>query len=178
MLVPFASSPEAEAAGDCADSTPRQNFASRKVNTNMRSLKLTVLAAGLAAVALAIPARQASAQVSFGVNIGAAPACPYGYYDYAPYRCAPYGYYGPEWFNGGVFLGAGPWFHGGDHFHGHVNYAYDPRHGYHGAFPERGGAYHEPNDHWNNFHASHYYDGHAYHDDRGFHHDDHGHDHH
>jgi len=25
-------------------------------------------------------------------------------------RCAPYGYYGPSYFSGGVFIGAGPWF--------------------------------------------------------------------
>lgn len=80
----------------------------------------------------------ATAQVSIGVNIGAAPVCPYGYYDFAPYNCAPYGYYGPEWFNGGVFIGAGPWFHGPKNFHGTVNNAYDPRHGYHGALPARG----------------------------------------
>src|SRR5579859_6003598 len=43
---------------------------------------------------------------------GSAPKCPYGYYDTAPYSCAPYGYYGPEWFRGGAFVGAGPWFHG------------------------------------------------------------------
>jgi len=43
--------------------------------------------------------------------------CPYGYYDFAPYSCAPYGYYGPEWFSGGVFIGAGPWFHGPHDFH-------------------------------------------------------------
>ena len=36
----------------------------------------------------------ASAQVS--VNIGVAPACPYGYFSYAPYNCAPYGYYGRD----------------------------------------------------------------------------------
>jgi hypothetical protein len=136
----------------------------------MRFLKIAAVAT--AAVALATAAPKASqAQVTFGVNIGAAPACPYGYYGYAPYNCAPYGYYGPEWFGNGVFIGAGPWFHGGDHFHGHINHAYDPHYGYHGAFPERGGAYHEPADHWNNFHASHYYDGHAEHDDHGFHHD-------
>jgi len=40
------------------------------------------------------------------------PVCPYGYFDYAPYACAPYGYYGPSWFSGGVFIGAGPWYHG------------------------------------------------------------------
>src|ERR1700733_15064359 len=47
------------------------------------------------------------------VDVGPAPACAYGYYDYYPYACAPYGYYGPQWFSGGVFIGAGPWFHGG-----------------------------------------------------------------
>jgi len=33
-------------------------------------------------------------------------------YDAAPYNCAPSGYYGPEWFSGDVFVGAGPWIHG------------------------------------------------------------------
>ena len=40
------------------------------------------------------------------------PVCAYGYYGYYPYACAPYGYYGPDWFAGGIFVGAGPWFHG------------------------------------------------------------------
>src|ERR1700676_3023517 len=64
-------------------------------------------------------ASNANAQrVTFGVGIGApvysgpAPVCTYGYYDYSPYACAPYGYYGPDWFAGGVFIGAGPWYHG------------------------------------------------------------------
>src|ERR1700726_5142512 len=57
------------------------------------------------------------AQVSVGIGIGPgyvgpAPVCAYGYYGYYPYACAPYGYYGPDYFAGGVFLGAGPWFHG------------------------------------------------------------------
>jgi hypothetical protein len=78
----------------------------------------------------------APAQIS--VSIGAAPACPYGYYDYAPYNCAPYGYYGPDWFNGGLFIGAGPWFHGRSGFYGHVDNRYDPRHGYNGPMPNRG----------------------------------------
>ncbi len=58
-------------------------------------------------------------RVVVGVGFGAPapvvagpPVCDYGYYPYAPYGCAPYGYYGPEWFNGGFFIGAGPWFHG------------------------------------------------------------------
>ena len=58
----------------------------------------------------------ASAQrVIVGVGpayVGRAPVCAYGYYDYYPYACAPYGYYGPEWFVDGVFIGAGPWYRG------------------------------------------------------------------
>jgi len=62
----------------------------------------------LIAALLSIP-RSAPAQVS--INIGPEPVCPYGYYDFTPYDCAPYGYYGPEGFSGGVFIGAGSWFH-------------------------------------------------------------------
>ena len=80
----------------------------------------------------------ANPQVSIGVNIGPAPVCPYGYYGYAPYNCAPYGYYGPEWFSSGVFVGAGPWFHGDRDFRGHVDNRFDPHHGYHGRYPDRG----------------------------------------
>src|SRR5580700_11560078 len=68
-----------------------------------KSLALSTLTAGLLSGVTLSPA--APAQVSVGVNIGAAPVCPYGYFDYAPYDCAPYGYYGPDWFVGGVFLG-------------------------------------------------------------------------
>ena len=75
-----------------------------------------------------------------GVGFGIAPACPYGYYEAPPYNCAPDGYYGPEWFSNGVFIGAGPWYHGRDHFYGHVDHAYDYRHGYHGPMPARGEA--------------------------------------
>jgi len=85
-------------------------------------------------VALAAPLAQA--QVS--VNIGVAPECPYGYYDVPPYNCAPAGYYGPEWFTGGVFIGAGPWFHGPANFHGHVDNRFHPDHGYNGPLPNRG----------------------------------------
>lgn len=95
-----------------------------------------LLAAILAAGTLVAAAPKANAQIS--VQIGEPPVCPYGYFDYAPYNCAPYGYYGPEWFNGGVFIGAGPWFHGGHGFHGHVDNHFDPHHGYHGAMPHRG----------------------------------------
>src|SRR5580704_9667415 len=72
------------------------------------------------------------------VSIGAEPACPYGYYDYAPYSCSPSGYYGPQYFNGGAFIGVGPWFHGASEFHGTVNNRLDPQHGYKGASPKVG----------------------------------------
>ena len=81
---------------------------------------------------------QAQAQVSFSVGIGVEPACPYGYYDSTPYGCAPYGYYGPEWFHGRRFIGVGPWFHGPANFNGHVNNNFDSRRGYNGHVPDRG----------------------------------------
>src|ERR1035438_1634231 len=95
---------------------------------------------GLMAIAAAglfvATAHTASAQVS--VEIGAAPVCPYGYYEEPPYNCAPYGFYGPEWFSGGIFIGAGPWFHGPGNFYGHVDHHLDYRKGYHGPLPARG----------------------------------------
>ena len=115
----------------------------------------SALASATAALALAfcIPA-SAPAQVSVGVNIGGpAPACPYGYYGYAPYNCAPSGYYGPQWFSGGGFIGAGPWYHGHPGFYAPVNHDFDPRYGYHGAFPAHG-AYHPPADHFSGFHGN------------------------
>jgi hypothetical protein len=101
----------------------------------MRGLRYLMLGA-VAATCVAATAPRAEAQVS--VNIGVAPECPYGYYDVAPYNCAPSGYYGPEWFSGDVFVGAGPWFHGPGEFRGNVNNAYHPEHGYKGALPARG----------------------------------------
>ncbi|MGA8367274.1 MAG: hypothetical protein WB716_08160, partial [Candidatus Acidiferrales bacterium] len=78
--------------------------------------------------AILLTASLTSAQrVSVGVGVGPVygyygpsyygpeyygPVCDYGYYPYAPYACAPYGYYGPEWFSDGIFIGAGPWYHG------------------------------------------------------------------
>jgi len=62
---------------------------------------------------------QAQVRVGIGVGVGggyvaaAPPACVYGYYDYYPYACAPYGYYGPSYFVDGVFVGVGPWYHWG-----------------------------------------------------------------
>src|ERR1700721_2804866 len=101
----------------------------------MNRFKLLSLIA-VAGIWLAIATPQTRAQVD--VSIGVAPVCPYGYYDVAPYNCAPYGYYGPEWFTGGVFIGVGPWFHGASDFRGHVNNHFHPEHGYKGPMPARG----------------------------------------
>src|ERR1700686_3929008 len=100
----------------------------------MHGFKLFALA-GFAAIGLASIAPQASGQIN--IQIGVEPSCPYGYYDYAPYRCAPSGYYAPQWVVGGGFLGAGKWFHGGNNFDDRVDNRFDPQHGYHGAMPYR-----------------------------------------
>jgi hypothetical protein len=101
----------------------------------MNKIKFLALAA-VAAFAIPPVAPKAAAQVT--VDIGAAPDCPYGYYDYVPYNCAPDGYFGPEWFNAGVFIGTGPWFHGSNDFQGKVDSSFDPQHGYSGPTPKVG----------------------------------------
>jgi hypothetical protein len=95
----------------------------------MRYLKYLALVA-----VLIVPAAFAQGQVAVGVGVGfgphyayGPPVCQWGYYDYYPYACAPYGYYGPEWFSGGIFIGAGPWFHGPAFFN----------RGFHGGFRGR-----------------------------------------
>jgi hypothetical protein len=94
--------------------------------------------AAVAGFFFTVAAPKIHSQVSVGVNVGIAPDCPYGYYDTAPYGCAPYGYYGPEWFTDGAFIGAGPWFHGRDDFRGHVDTRFHPDHGYKGPMPKVG----------------------------------------
>jgi hypothetical protein len=101
----------------------------------MHGLKVLALAV---VAGFAFTAASTTSQAQVVVSVGAAPDCPYGYYDAAPYNCAPYGYYGAEWFNGGVFVGAGQWFHGPSNFQGHVNNNFHPEHGYTGAYPARG----------------------------------------
>jgi hypothetical protein len=122
----------------------------------MKTLKCSGFVTLVAAGFFAASAHNAAAQVS--VSIGAQPVCPYGYYEGTPYNCAPDGYYGPEWFSGGLFIGAGPWFHGQDHFYGHVDHHLDYRKGYHGSYPARG---EHPAEHRAEFH------GQAMHDARG-----------
>src|ERR1700684_4313518 len=84
-----------------------------------------VLAFSTLAIALLSSSSMGPAQI--GVSVGVEPVCPYGYY-------------GPDWFNGGVFFGAGPWFHGPHGFYGHVDNRFDPHNGYHGPLPGRGSA--------------------------------------
>jgi hypothetical protein len=127
----------------------------------MRSIKLLSAIAIASGLFFAVP-RPARAQIS--VQIGAPPVCPYGYYEAPPYNCAPYGYYGPEWFNGGVFIGAGPWYHGGDHFYGHVDHHLDYRKGYKGPFPARG---ERPVAHNEGFHGQAMHDPHGHEAPRG-----------
>ena len=93
--------------------------------------------AALSTVLLSCPIAD-RAQVA--VSIGAAPVCPYGYY-------------GPDWFVGGIFLGAGPWFHGPRGFYGHVDNRFDPHYGYHGPLPGRG------EERFNHFHGNEARDG-------------------
>lgn len=83
------------------------------------------------------------AQAQVAVEVGPPPECPYGYFDYAPYDCAPYGYYGPEWFSGGVSVGAGPWYRGRERFWGHVDNRYDRNDGWRGEYPRRGERFDE-----------------------------------
>jgi hypothetical protein len=107
----------------------------------MRRLNFFALST-IAGLVLTAVAARTEAQVN--VSIGEPPACPYGYYDYAPYNCAPYGYYGPQWFSGGAFIGVGPWFHGPAEFHGTVDNRLDPQHGYKGPLPKVGERYAPP----------------------------------
>ena len=85
----------------------------------MKYLRYLALVSAL----LVLPTVFAQAEVRFGVGVGfgpgyiaGPPACAYGYYSDYPYACAPYGYYGPEWFADGIFIGAGPWYH---RYYGH-----------------------------------------------------------
>jgi len=69
----------------------------------VRSLLLVGATTLLASVVL-VPT--VSAQVVISLT---PPVCSYGYYEYAPYACAPSGFYGPGYFFNGIFLGVGPW---------------------------------------------------------------------
>ena len=80
----------------------------------MKSSRLVLIA-----LLLALPFTVAAkAQIGVGIGVGpevapapeayGPPVCQWGYYSSYPYDCAPYGYYGPQWFYGGAFIGVGP----------------------------------------------------------------------
>ena len=100
--------------------------------TNTKGLLSATIIGALLAMFLVFSPTQATAGVSVGVGVnvgGPPPECPYGYYDYPPYACAPAGYWGPEYFYNGIFIGVGPWWgwgyrHGwdGHRFHGYYRW--------------------------------------------------------
>ena len=94
----------------------------------MRGIKVLLSTTALLAGLALAPAAQA--QISIGIGIQ--PVCSYGYYGYAPYACAPMGFYGPGYFYDGIFLGMGPW--GG--------WGYSHGWGSHRFVAEGGGNYH------------------------------------
>jgi hypothetical protein len=73
----------------------------RTDNLGSRALFCAVVWLGL----LAPTAAQAAANSS----VGDQPVCQFGYYGYAPYACAPRGFYGADYFYNGIFVGVGPW---------------------------------------------------------------------
>src|SRR5271165_7475417 len=76
------------------------------------------------------PAQVPVPMASVGVGVSGVPmepSCMYEYYDYAPYGCAPMGYYDNSYFSGGMFIGIGPWYH---HSYNRY-YRYNSMRGYH-----------------------------------------------
>jgi len=94
----------------------------------MRGIKILFGTTALVAALALTPAARAQIVIDVGVQ----PSCAYGYYGYAPYQCAPMGYYGPGYFYNGIFLGMGPW--GG--------WGYSHGWGDHRFVSEGGGNYH------------------------------------
>lgn len=78
----------------------------------MRGLSFALVTSA-AAIGLTFVAPKTPAQVEFGVNIGPAPDCPYmATTKIRPMTARLMDIYGPECFDNGVFIGAGPWFRG------------------------------------------------------------------
>jgi len=146
--------------------------------SKMRHTKILGLAAVLG-ILLMIPAAPTQAQVRVGVAVGPVavgvgpayigppPVCAYGYYPYAPYACAPYGYYGPEWFDNGIFLGVGPWYGWGWH-HGWDRGGWGR--GYYGGRGFGGRGFHGGGDFHGGFRGNGgFHGGNAFHGGGGFH---------
>src|SRR5579875_900332 len=134
----------------------------------MQTLKYAAI--GLVVALAGAMAGTANAQVRVGIGIGIGtpvyvgppPVCPYGYYPYRPYACAPYGYYGPEWFVNGVFIGAGPWFRGfyGPAFYGRRDFDFDdPAWVY--FHDHDGWRYYRDGDRWRDFRGDNWRDFHG-----------------
>jgi hypothetical protein len=138
----------------------------RSLRSNWQNMeRLASVAVVVGSFALGFPVSTVHAEVispQVGIQIavpevGAGePFCSYGYYGYAPYECAPYGYWGPEFFYGGHFRGAGPWEgHGRDYNRGNgeshyqnvrqdqINHGQSPGREYHGG--SNGGSGHQNN---------------------------------
>jgi len=142
----------------------------------MQYLKYAALF-GVLSLAMLFVAGTANAQVrvGVGVGIGPEPVCAYGYYNYYPYACAPYGFWGPSYFLNGVFIGVGPWYH--SHWYGpgyRAGWGYRPGFGYrpgygHYAAPVHGhvgGGYRAPG---GGFHGGAAYHGGGFHGGGSFH---------
>jgi hypothetical protein len=77
-------------------------------------------------------------EVGAPINLEVQPNCPYGYYASPPYECVDQGYYAPNYFYNGIFLGVGPW----------ANYGYGHGWGEHrfdGDNNNRGGRFNNHN---------------------------------
>jgi hypothetical protein len=120
----------------------------------MRCMRMILMAMLLVVPLAARVQAQEAAEVGVGPEMVPAPevygppVCDWGYYPYYPYACAPYGYYGPDWFYGGVFVGVGPWYHWGWRGrgwgyggYGYRAYGAGSRGGYAGRAPYAGYGY-------------------------------------
>lgn len=100
--------------------------------------------AGMVVLGTALAVTPATSKADVDIYLSVPPACPWGYYDSPPYHCAPYGYWGAEFFYNGIFIGVGPWWGWGyDHgwgrnrFHGY----YRPGRAYRYYYDDRDGRY-------------------------------------
>src|SRR5439155_2407783 len=127
-VQPYRSSPNP--TGCCSG----QGFRGHPKGNIMRYLKYVALLG----ILVFVVAGSAKAQVAVRVGVGpvygsyyeAPPVCDYGYFDYYPYDCAPYGYWGPDYFVNGVFIGVGPWYGRGFYGRGYYGRGYYGRGGY------------------------------------------------
>jgi hypothetical protein len=118
---------------------PRRIATTKSLGGKKRGFTMKYLRYFALLAILALPLAYAQAEVRVGVGIGVGPGyvagppvCEYGYYPDYPYACAPYGYYGPTWFANGIFIGAGPWYHGWGHPYWGRGYGWGNGRGFYG----------------------------------------------